>query len=279
MAEEHPAEARIADLSISRPDEIDVEAIAYDFGVEVRYGDLSGCDATLVGYGARGIATIQRHSMRTRQRFSIGHELGHWEHHRGQSFRCRVEDISDNLAQKEKAKEQQADDYAAHLLLPGQLFTPLVKQIKSPHFGDLKELANLFDTSLLATSLRLIDVGTVPAILVCYNRDGLRWFRYSQDVPRRWYLKDALDPDSFAHDLLFSGKDAPGLRKSSAETWFTNGDGDEYELREHSAMMRAGEVLTVILPSNEMLDARFDPDAFPTKYNEHGAYTARRPKK
>jgi hypothetical protein len=54
---------------------------------------------------------------------------------------------------------------------------------------------------------------------------------------------------------------------------------DEYELREHSVMMRAGEVLTVILPSNEMLDARFDPDAFPTKYNEHGAYTARRPKK
>jgi hypothetical protein len=104
MAEEHPAETRIADLSISRPDEIDVEAIAYDFGVEVRYGDLSGCDATLVGYGARGIATIQRQSIRTRQRFSIGHELGHWEHHRGQSFRCRVDENFRQLGAKREGE-------------------------------------------------------------------------------------------------------------------------------------------------------------------------------
>src|ERR1051326_5525859 len=112
MAGEHPAEARIADLSISRPDELDVEAIAYDFGVEVRYGDLSGCDATLVGYGARGIATIQRQSIRTRRRFSIGHELGHWEHHRGQSFRCRVDEISDRS--EEHTSELQSHSFISY---------------------------------------------------------------------------------------------------------------------------------------------------------------------
>ncbi len=279
MSEEHPAETRIADLGITRPEEIDVEAIAYDFGVEVRYDRLSGCEATLIGYGTRGIATIQRDCVRTRQRFSVGHELGHWEHHRGHSFRCRVDDISENLAQRDKGKEQQADDYAAHLLLPSALFKPLVKQIKTPSFAHLNELANVFDCSLLATSLRLIDVGTVPAILTCYNREGLRWFAFSTDVPRRWYLKDRLDEDSFAHDLLFSGREAPGFRKSSADTWFTNGDGDEYELKEHSVMARGGEVLTLIIPSDEMLEARYDPDAFPTKYNERGAYTVKRNRK
>lgn len=263
-------------MSISRPNEIDVEAIAYDFGVEVRYRVLNGCEATLVGYGNRAIATVQQHSIRTRQRFSVGHELGHWHHHRGQSFRCRVDDISENLAQRDKTKEQQADDYSAHLLLPGPLFKPLIKQVKAPSFTDLREIAGLFDCSLTSTALRLIDVNTVPAILTCYSRDGLRWFRYSKDVPRRWYLKDRLDDDSFAHELLFAGKEAAGLRKSSAETWFKNGDSDDYELREHSVAVRAGEVLTLILPSDEMLEARFDPDAFPTKYNQHGAYTVRR---
>lgn len=97
--------------------------------------------------------------------------------------------------------------------------------------------------------------------------------------PRRWYLKDQLDEDSFAYELLYSGKTQPGLRISSADTWFTNGDGEDYELREHSVGGRAGEVLSLILPSDAMLDARFDPDAFPTRYNEMGAYVSKRPPK
>lgn len=280
MAEEHPAEARLTELGITAPKDIDVEAIAYDFGVEVRYDTLSGCEATLVGFASRAIATIQKQSIRTRQRFSIGHELGHWHHHRGESFRCRVDDVSDNLAGRDRLKEQEADDFSAHLLMPGPLFKPLVKQAKTPSFADLRDIAAEFDSSLLSTALRLIDVNTVPAILACYNRNGLRWFRFSKDVPRRWYLKDQLDEDSFAYEFLFSGKVQAGFRKSSADTWFTNGDGQDHELREHSVGGRADEVITLILPSDAMLDARFDPDAFPTRYNEMGAYTAkRRPKR
>jgi len=276
MAEEHPAEARIAELGITAPREIDIEAIAYDSGVEVRYESLSGCEATLVGFASRAIATVQKHSIRPRQRFSIGHELGHWHHHRGQSFRCRVDDISDNLAGRDRGKEHQADDYSAHLLMPGQLFKPLVKQAKAPSFNDLREFAAEFDCSLLSTALRLIDVNTVPAILTCFNRDGLRWFRFSGDVPRRWYLKNQLDEDSFAYELISSGKTQPGFRKSSADTWFTNDDGEDHELREHSVEGYSGEVITLILPSEAMLAARFDPDAFPTRYNEMGPYTAKR---
>ena len=96
------------------------------------------------------------------------------------------------------------------------------------------------------------------------------------DVPRRWYLKHQLDEDSFAHELIFSGKTQPGFCKSSADTWFTNDDGKDYELREHSVEGYSGEVITFILPSDDMLDARYDPDAFPTRYNEMGQYMAKR---
>jgi len=271
----HPAEERIALFGITDPKQIDVEAIAYDAGVEVRYANLKGCEATLVGVGDRAIATVQRAAKRGRQRFSIGHELGHWHHHRGQSFRCRVDDVSINLAAADKFKEREADSYSAHLLMPGQLFKPRIKEVKIPSMADLAVVADEFDCGLLSTAIRLIDVNTVPAILAAHGPNGLRWHMRTPDVPRRWYLKEELDEDSFAYDLLRSGKVQKGLRKSSADTWFTNGDGENYALREHSVAM-GSEVLTLILPEDAMLDAQFDPDAFPTRYNEHGQYSVKR---
>jgi len=275
MIDQHPAEVKIADFGITSPKEIDVDAIAYDAGVEVRYERLNGCEATLVGVGSKGIASIQEQSPRVRQRFSVGHELGHWHHHRGQSFRCRVDDISDNLAVN-KEKEQQADDYAAHLLMPGALFRPLIKQTRNPSFADLREIAGQFETSVLATGLRLIEIASVPAILTCYDRDHIRWFRFSKDVPRRWYLKDKLDEDTFAYDALFKNKSEAGPRKSSADSWFTNDDAENYEVLEHSTLGRDGEVLTLIIPDGDMLEARFDPDAFPKRYNSSGSYVPKR---
>ena len=79
------AEARIAELGIRDPGDLDVEAIAVDAGVSVRYEPLNGCEATLVGVGNRAIATIRKSPVRGRERFSIGHELAHWELHRGRS--------------------------------------------------------------------------------------------------------------------------------------------------------------------------------------------------
>ena len=53
------AEARIAELGIRDPKDLDIEAIAFDAGVRVEYAPLTGCEATLVGYGSQAIATIQ----------------------------------------------------------------------------------------------------------------------------------------------------------------------------------------------------------------------------
>jgi hypothetical protein len=272
----HPAEELIESFGIADPKDIDVEAIAFDAGVVVRYEYLQGCEATLVGVGNRAIATVKKDIRRTRQRFSVGHELGHWHHHRGQSFQCRVDDVSLNLAVKDRAKEREADHYSAHLLMPGQLFKPRIKEVKNPSLIDVALIAGDFDCSLLSAAIRLIDVNTVPAVRACYDRDGLRWFSKTPDMPSRWYLKQMLDEDSFAFELLRSGKEERGLRKSSAETWFTNADGDEYEVKEHSVAM-GSEVLTLILPDASMLDAGYDPDAFPVRYGKDGPRIVRRP--
>lgn len=269
------AEALIAQFGISDPSDLDVEAIAMDAGVEIEYQALNGCEATLVGFGDRAIATIKPSAIRGRERFSIAHELGHWNLHRGKSFRCRVEDPDDNLT-SDIAREKEADAFAAHLLMPATLFQPAVKALGSPGFREIDDLAQRFETSLLATSIRLADINTLPVILACYTANGRRWYKAASDVPRRWFLRGKLDDDSFAYDLLVHGKQAAGGRKQPAEVWFENDDAEDYEVHEHCFPSKSGEALVLIYLTGNMLDAKFDPNVGNRKYNEFGSYVPRR---
>ncbi len=269
------AEALIAQFGISDPSDLDVEAIAMDGGVEIEYQALNGCEATLVGFGDRAIATIKPSAIRGRERFSIAHELGHWNLHRGKSFRCRVEDPDDNLT-SDVAREKEADAFAAHLLMPAALFQPAIKALGSPGFREIDDLAQRFETSLLATSIRLADINTLPVILACYTANGRRWYKAASDVPRRWFLRCKLDDDSFAYDLLAHGKQATGGRKQPAEVWFENDDAEDYEVHEHCFPSRNGEALVLIYLTGNMLDAKFDPNVGNRKYNEFGSYVPRR---
>ena len=264
------AEARLAALGISTAEDIDLEAIAFDAGMRIEYAALTGCEAMLVGFGSKAIATIKPCSSRGRERFSIGHELGHWDMHRGESFRCRVEDPSENLASN-RTKEQEADSYAAHVLMPSWLFNPEIAALGHPGFNRIQDVADRFVTSLIATSLRLVDVHKLPTIVTCFRGTKRRWFKRSDEIPARWWLRTELDDDSFAHDLLKKGTIPPHPRKQPAEVWFENSDADRYELLEHCVERPNGEVLVVLyLTDREMLDARFDPDVGFKKYDEHG---------
>ncbi|WP_372523808.1 ImmA/IrrE family metallo-endopeptidase [Sulfuricaulis sp.] len=260
------AEARIADLGISDPRDLDVEAIASDAGVAIEYRQLTGCDATLVGFGSRAIATIKRSHSRGRERFSIGHELGHWELHRGRSFQCRVENPSENLA-SDAGLEKEADTYASHLLMPGSLFSPVIKPLGTPGFCQIGEVSELFQTSLLATTIRLAHVNKLPVIVACYTLQKRRWHIRALDVPARWWLRSALDNDSFAYELLTTGKTYPAPRKQPGEVWFENDDAEKFEILEHCHPMANGEVLVLLyLTDFEMLEAGFDPNVGRRKY-------------
>lgn len=270
------AEAVIESLGINSVDDLDLEAIAFDAGIEVVYEALSGCEATLVGVGDRAIATINPSGYRGRERFSVGHEVGHWMLHRGRSFRCRVDAVEDNFSSS-AVLEKEADTFASHLLMPAALFQAAIQGAERPNFKQLGEVAALFDTSLTATALRLVGVDTLPAIIACYTKEGLRWQAAAKHVPRRWYLKDQTDEDSFAYDLLFQGKECRTLGKQSADAWFTNSDAGRYEVLEQCVRLRGEEVLVLLyLADPQMLYAGFDASVGNRKYNERGSYVAPR---
>ncbi len=269
------AEARIQELGISHPGEIAVELIAMDAGMRVEYEPLDGCEAMLVGVGNRAVATIKPSPSRGRERYSIGHELGHWEMHRGRSFRCRVDEPDKNFA-SDKVLEKEADSYSAHLLMPSFMFEPAVKAIGDPSFQELDELAKGFETSMLATAMRLADIDALPVILACFTAAGLRWSKPAAHVPRRWFLRKQLDDDSFAFDYFQNGRDHPRLSKQPAETWFENLDAERYEVRECCRPGRNGELLVLLYLESKMLYAGFDPLVGNRKFTSTGSYVSRK---
>jgi Zn-dependent peptidase ImmA (M78 family) len=275
MSPDKLAERRLQDLGISSPSEIDVESISMDAGMRVEYEHLDGCEAMLIGVGSRAIATIKPSASRGRQRYSVGHELGHWEMHRGKSFRCRVDDPDRNFA-SDKSLEKEADSYSAGLLMPLYMFGPAVTALGDLGFPQLEELATVFDTSVLATSMRLADMDSLPVILACYSDSGLRWQKPATQIPRRWFLRTHLDEDSFAYEFFKSGRTHPTLGKQGAETWFENADAERYQVRECCRPGQNGKVLVLLYLESKMLFARFDPNVGTRRYTSSGSYVTRR---
>jgi len=239
------AEQLISELGICKPADIDLDAIALVLGVSVKYEPLEGCEALIVGHGERAIVTINTNSIPERQRFSLGHELGHWTHHKGRALYCAQEDIGSNN-NNGRDTELIADRYASSLLMPSFLFRPALAAHKKLSWKVVREIAKEFACSPLATVLRIVDLNTSPMLFV-YLQDGKRiWFRRSKDVAEAWFPKDSPDPESYAFDLSFDANKAPaGPRKVEADAWFDRWNAKRFELAEDS--IRVGDCVYSIL--------------------------------
>lgn len=119
--------------------------------------------------------------------------------------------------------------------------------------------------------MRLATIDTLPVIVACFSRDRCLWSIPAPHVPRRWFVVDSLNEDSFAYDLMLKGTQTTGLRKQSGEVWFQNDDAEEYELQEHSMPYRNGQILVLLYLSSKMFDARFDPNV-KRRFNSQGSY-------
>jgi hypothetical protein len=249
------AEQILQALGVEEPGEIDVGAVAWYMGVSVRYRPLDGCEARIIGNGARAIATINNRSAWERQRFSLAHELGHWKYHRGRILVCRADDIGQHNG-RAVAMEKSADGFAADLLMPRYLFDPVARAYPKQTFQTVREIARIFETSRPATAIRLIEGRHFSAFLICHGLKGRKWFARSADVPARWFPRDELDAESFAFGVLFGGKvDDAVPRKIGADAWFDRSEAGRFEVREQTIRSGDDEILTLVLIDDEaMLD-------------------------
>ena len=245
----HP-EHVLQELGISEPNDIDVEVIAWHIGAKVKFRALSDCEARIVGRANHAVISVDDKKPFERQRFSVGHELGHWHHHRGRCLICRSEDIGN--ARQSTAAEKTADLYAADLLLPRYIFEPFMTSFNTLSVKVLREIKANFCVSLTAAALRAIDISAFPAMIVCHNQAGRRWFKPSPLIPSRWFPRNELDPESFAFDMLFGcARETPHPRRVKADKWFSESDASRYDVQEHSFALPGNEVATLLVLDDE----------------------------
>lgn len=118
-------------------------------------------------------------SPRPRQRFTIGHELGHFllPWHRQSTFQCTAEDIS---SRANKDWEVQANQFSAELLMPTLLLKKRLAVLKDPELAHVLQLKNEFETSSEMTARRVVEL-TEYACAVVFSKDNI--VRYSVRSP------------------------------------------------------------------------------------------------
>jgi Zn-dependent peptidase ImmA (M78 family) len=255
------AEQYLIGYGVSKPRQIDLEALAWTMGAKVKYKRLSSCEAKITGLGDRAIITIDDSFGDRRARFSLSHEIGHWQRHRNQILSCSKQDIG-GVNGKRAHKEREADRYAADFMMPAYLYRPLMREFKKPSFKSIDALAEEFQASRKASALRYIDMDRSESMLICFGPNGRKWYRGSKDWPDEWVPKRDHDPDSGVMELLF-GKTTPGADRSlvPASAFFGRYSAENHNVYAHSVISRSrggqtdAEVMTFIVPQNsDMFD-------------------------
>jgi hypothetical protein len=238
------AERLLADLGVTEPSDIDLSAIAWHLGLEIVYRALSGCEARIVAVGDRGIISIDENKPPRRRRFSIGHEIGHWEYHRGLLLHCRSDEIGNAHRQIPDA-ERLANRYAAELLMPRFLFHARVAALRRLTWAAIRQLGKEFDTSPVAAAIRAVEMHVHPVILVCYSKTGRRWFVLSEALPIQCFPLQELDARSHAMTVLFGGVADERSRSFSASVWLSGRGTGALRVTEQTALCE-DEVLTLL---------------------------------
>ena len=240
------ADVVLDELGITAPDEIDIEAIAYCLGARVKYKPLDGCAARIVGRADKAIITVDSASSWRRIRFSIGHELGHWMRDRGrQTMLCKKSDLAKWSHEYRRNPEALANAYASDLLMPRVMFAESAHG-KPMTFDTVENLCNVFDTSKPATTIRLVDLGSFPAMVVCHSRERRLWYSKGPDLPDFLHPHRELRSDTKAFDLLYGGSGISRPTPVDADAWINLRNSTGYIVHEHSTVTSDGNVLSLI---------------------------------
>jgi IrrE N-terminal-like domain len=228
-----PPEEILSTLGITEPDDIDIEAIAWECGATILYEPLTGCEANIIGSGDKAIITVNSKTIPARKRFSSGHELGHWMRDRGQSaFGCSKNQLYSSWTGNNP--ETRANCFASDLLLPIIMFVPLAKD-RPITLETVAYLAGVFRMSRTATAMRLVNHGSFPCMLIHYEGGRRKWFITSgSEIHGSLFPADRPQPHSLAAGLIANTFENDKSGDVRADHWFDRDRSEKYYLRESS---------------------------------------------
>lgn len=155
---------------------IPLKEIASAAGIsDIRYQSLDGLEGALVANEEKseGIIAINSNTRHSRQRFTLGHELGHFLIPRhGHNMRCTVKDLNKKATTKSKILdiEAEANVFSSQLLMPAQLLTRRGLLDPSPNVSNIIQLTDICDVSFQACANNYINIhGDYLTIIITHN--------------------------------------------------------------------------------------------------------------
>ncbi len=244
------ARARAAAFQLTRrygfqhPSRVPVEDIAMDRGAVVAPGGLEGSEARLVRKGGRGIIRVRAEMKELgRRRFSIAHELGHWELHTiTQWFACSAANLRDY---KQSPEEAEANTFAAELLMPTYLLRERCEK-EMPSLELVKSVADECCVSLTAAGIRLLHFTRQECILVASKDRKIIWWVPKTERFGVWLRKNQpLSEMSLAWHAFAGTVNSDEVDEVPTDAWFPDRhNGVEFAVSEQS--MRLGGYDTVL---------------------------------
>lgn len=245
---EDRAQRLIARLGIREPNEIDVELIAAHLGAMTVYRPLRRELGRLIRRGQKGLIVVdERLEYTPRARFVVAHELGHFLLHAGvdQFFLCDRTDLSEY---RSSGVEAEANQFAAALLMPQNLFEPLC-HASTPTLREVKALSDRFLTSRIAAARRLARFSPQPIAVVISSESRVQYVTPSASFP--WVItRDALDDDSVAKQVFDrEALVAPAPQHVPAKAWIDTRHTSASLLEHTMRLGQTGLVLTTLSAS------------------------------
>lgn len=185
-----------------------------------------------------------------RRRFTIAHELGHFEMHRGNKL---PEDTPLTLDYfKHGNQEYEANEFATELLMPEHEFRKFVQgKVFSPDL--LREIAAYFNTSITSSAFRYLQIGPHP-IYLFYSRDrNLVYWKKSpnhfltvKDITRLPVPSDSVAMEFYDHQVIYPKEES--AQEIVKSTWFeTRGYDDNVPFYEYAIVTKDyNTVLSVV---------------------------------
>ena len=174
---------------------VDIKAVAMEISQQkylddpisrMREANISGFEGSLIPdpAGKKGWGILYNNAVTSRGRvnFTLGHEFGHYLLHRKaypKGFQCSTEDMA-SWESEHAQRENEANIFAATLLMPLDDFRAQIKAKDHPGFDQLGYCADRYEVSLMAATLRWLQYTSRRSMLVVSSDGFIHWARASK---------------------------------------------------------------------------------------------------
>lgn len=249
--------ARIHQLEPDLPLALPIKQLCQQLGIgSITEVETSAFEAVLVmdELKANGNILLAANRMPERQRYSLGHELGHFliPSHRptaGHPFQCSLDDfhlLGEGGSNRRQRLEAEANRFAAYLLMPPARVRQRIGQTPSSLEG-IVDMAREFGVSREAMARAWVGANRNPVAVVvlrhgciqrCYRGDDFPWIA----VRRSEHVSD----ESLAADNLHSGTYSE-IEEVDPAAWLSDRDAKRtLALTEQVLAQRDGHALVLL---------------------------------